>query len=72
MGEHAAVIGASTTCGGSLRRASARASTSAACRGATAQGYSSVVLADARRRAQDVRPLRGLRSGILLSGGRGL
>jgi NNMT/PNMT/TEMT family protein len=39
--------------------------------GHEAQGYSSVVLADARRRAQ-VRPLRGLRSGILLSGGRGL
>ena len=40
--------------------------------GHDAQGYSSIVLADARRRAHDPRPARGLRSGILLSGGRGL
>jgi hypothetical protein len=35
------------------------------------QGYSSVVLAAARRRAHDVRPVRGPRSRILLSTGRG-
>jgi hypothetical protein len=40
--------------------------------GHEAQGYSGVVLADSRRRAHDLRPLRGLRSGILLSAGRGL
>lgn len=40
--------------------------------GHEAQGYSSIVLADARRRAHDSRPLRGLRSEILLSRGRGL
>jgi hypothetical protein len=37
--------------------------------GHEAQGYSSVVLADGRRRAHDLRPARGLRSGILISGG---
>ena len=37
-----------------------------------AQGYSSVLLADPRRHAPDPRRARGLRSGILLSGGRGL
>ncbi|HEX5898462.1 MAG TPA: guanitoxin biosynthesis pre-guanitoxin forming N-methyltransferase GntF, partial [Solirubrobacteraceae bacterium] len=36
------------------------------------QGYSSIVLADARRRAPDLRPTRGLRSGILISRGHGL
>ena len=36
--------------------------------GHEAQGYSSVVLAHARRRARDQRPARGLRPGILLSG----
>jgi hypothetical protein len=40
--------------------------------GHEAQGYSSVVLADARRRARDTSPVRGLRSGILLPAGRGL
>jgi hypothetical protein len=37
-----------------------------------AQGYSSVLLADAGRHAPDPRPARALRSGILLSGERGL
>jgi NNMT/PNMT/TEMT family len=40
--------------------------------GHEAQGYSSVVLADARRRTPDLRPVRGLRSGILISAGRDL
>jgi NNMT/PNMT/TEMT family len=40
--------------------------------GHNAQGYSSVVLAHARRRARELRPVRGPRSGILLSGSRGL
>lgn len=40
--------------------------------GHEAQGYSSVVLAHARRRASDLRPARGPRSGILLTGDRGL
>jgi hypothetical protein len=40
--------------------------------GHDAQGYSSIVLADARRRATGPRRARGLRSGLLLSGGRSL
>jgi hypothetical protein len=40
-------------------------------RGHEAQGYSSIVLADARRRTHEL-PVRGMRSGILVSGGRGL
>ena len=36
------------------------------------QGYSGVVLADARRHARDLRPARGLRSGVLITSGRGL
>jgi hypothetical protein len=38
--------------------------------GHEAQGYSSVVLAHARRRAHELRPARALRSGILLPAGR--
>jgi hypothetical protein len=34
------------------------------------QGYSSIILADAQRRADDVPPVRGLRPGLLLSRGR--
>jgi hypothetical protein len=37
-------------------------------RGHEAQGYSGVVLASARRRVRELRPARGLRSGVLLSG----
>jgi hypothetical protein len=40
--------------------------------GHEAQGYSSVVLAHARRHAHAPRPARPLRSGILLPAGRGL
>jgi hypothetical protein len=40
-------------------------------RGHEAQGYSSIVLADARRRTHEL-PARGMRSSILVSGGRGL
>ncbi|MDP9133705.1 MAG: NNMT/PNMT/TEMT family class I SAM-dependent methyltransferase [Actinomycetota bacterium] len=40
--------------------------------GHDAQGYSSIFLADARRRATGPRRARGLRSGLLLSGGRSL
>ena len=40
--------------------------------GHEAQGYSGVVLAHARRRARDLRPARGLRSGVLISRAGGL
>ncbi len=38
--------------------------------GHDAQGYSSIVLADARRHPRELRPVRGLRSGVLIAGGR--
>jgi hypothetical protein len=40
--------------------------------GHDAQGYSSVVFADARLRARELRPVRGLRSGVLITNGPGL